>query len=172
MSARKNLVGKHFGRLRVVSFDGVVSGCGYWNCVCVCTKRTTVPSAELLRGHTQSCGCKQRDVVTKVGSAFRRVLHRYITDARRGGRRFALSINRFYQLTQLPCYFCGVPPFAVHVSYAGEEFRYNGIDRLVNSKGYTKSNCVPCCSNCNRAKRCLSEDLFIELCKRVARRHS
>ena len=33
-----------------------------------------------------------------------------------------------------------------------EPFKYNGIDRINNSKGYTIDNCVPCCFMCNYSK--------------------
>lgn len=37
-----------------------------------------------------------------------------------------------------PCFYCGHPS--------------TGADRIDNSKGHTKSNCVPCCKECNVAR--------------------
>jgi hypothetical protein len=36
-----------------------------------------------------------------------------------------------------------------------------GIDRKDSSIGYILSNCLPCCSFCNMAKRSTNYDLFV-----------
>ena len=59
-------------------------------------------------------------------------------------------------LMQLPCEYCG------------DNSKYNGIDRVDNSKGYTKDNSVPCCEKCNYGKNVYSATEYIEHCKRVA----
>jgi len=41
------------------------------------------------------------------------------------------------------------------------------LDRLDSSKGYTKENCVVCCTTCNMAKRSMTKDNFIEMCKKI-----
>lgn len=56
-----NLVGKNFGRLTVVDFDGVFDQHGHWLCYCECGEETIVTSDKLNNGHTQSCGCLSRD---------------------------------------------------------------------------------------------------------------
>ncbi len=38
----------------------------------------------------------------------------------------------------------------------------SGIDRVDNSVGYEVDNCVPCCGVCNRMKRDLTKDQFID----------
>ena len=53
----KDWVGKRFGRLTVISYDGKRKGSHYWNCQCDCGKRTTVTQSSLQAGHTRSCGC-------------------------------------------------------------------------------------------------------------------
>jgi hypothetical protein len=49
--------------------------------------------------------------------------------------------------------------------------RYN-LDRKDNSKGYTLDNCVVCCKRCNYVKKTLGHDEFIEMCKRIAKKHN
>lgn len=59
----KDLVGKQFGKLTVVSRgDDYVSPRRHkhhvrWNCVCECGNKTLVSSNQLLSGKTKSCGC-------------------------------------------------------------------------------------------------------------------
>lgn len=36
-----------------------------------------------------------------------------------------------------------------------DEFKYNGVDRVDNSIGYTDDNCVSCCKICNNSKSAL-----------------
>ncbi len=43
----------------------------------------------------------------------------------------------------------------------------NGIDRMDNSIGYSLSNCVSCCKNCNFIKRCLDPITFIKRCSHI-----
>lgn len=46
-------------------------------------------------------------------------------------------------------------------------YTYNGIDRVDNNKGYTITNSVPCCKDCNFAKRDMTHDEFIAWVTRV-----
>lgn len=60
------LLGKRFGRLEVVEDAGYDKRGHWWICICDCSKRTTVRSANLMSGNTTSCGCyhaeRQREV--------------------------------------------------------------------------------------------------------------
>lgn len=53
----KDLTGKRFGKLKVLSY----AGSSKWNCICDCGKRTTVKTGALNFGVTQSCGCKNKE---------------------------------------------------------------------------------------------------------------
>ena len=62
------------------------------------------------------------------------------------------------------CYYCGKPSV--------EGVKIHGLDRIDNSRGYHLDNVVPCCEQCNRAKLADTKEDFIDMCKRVADRHS
>ena len=58
----KDLVGMKFGRLTVLSrAENYVSASGctkaQWNCVCDCGNQIVVPTCNLTRGNSKSCGC-------------------------------------------------------------------------------------------------------------------
>jgi len=56
----KNLKGKKFGRLTVLSMmpkDMWKNGHSLWLCQCDCGKKKQVPSTMLYQGKTKSCGC-------------------------------------------------------------------------------------------------------------------
>jgi len=58
MASLKNLMGQTFNRLTVVARgDNVKRGRATWVCKCECGNEVTVRGADLIRGHTNSCGC-------------------------------------------------------------------------------------------------------------------
>ena len=63
-----DLTGQRFGRLTVISYAGIDNNKKtLWNCVCDCGSDTVVRSNILRRGLTKSCGCIQKESVTKHG---------------------------------------------------------------------------------------------------------
>ena len=50
---KNNLIGKQFGKLTVIEYDGNSS----WLCECECGNKTTVTTSNLKNGKTKSCGC-------------------------------------------------------------------------------------------------------------------
>ena len=63
-----DLSGMKFGRLTVRNVSGRTSDRHLlWDCLCDCGKTVFVSSRDLTSGHTQSCGCLQREKITKHG---------------------------------------------------------------------------------------------------------
>lgn len=60
--ARKDYIGKRFGRLTVTSYAGKRDGMHRWRCVCDCGNETVVGQTLLQTGKTKSCGCLQAEV--------------------------------------------------------------------------------------------------------------
>lgn len=58
-----NRTGIKYGRLTVLGLAPKPKGCkrSYWFCKCECGTEITVDGAKLGIGHTQSCGCLQRE---------------------------------------------------------------------------------------------------------------
>lgn len=71
---RRNLVGRLFGRLTVVSAArDSVEGLPQWVCVCTCGETCVAKSRSLHEGTTRSCGCLRREQIAKVrGERLRR----------------------------------------------------------------------------------------------------
>jgi hypothetical protein len=61
MSARVDLTGRKFGRLRVLIFAGQSHGNALWLCLCNCGKESFVTSPNLKSEITRSCGCLKRE---------------------------------------------------------------------------------------------------------------
>lgn len=167
----KNLSGKVYGRLHVLELvPERKHGGSVWKCLCECGNIAEVKGGSLQSGTTKSCGCLQQErkaifrtmKTLKYGLAtFRRVLRNYENGAKDRNIAFEISEEELWNITQQPCFYCGVEP--KQVSYnenKKDSFTYNGIDRYDNDKGYISGNCVPCCRTCNRAKLDLSVDDF------------
>jgi hypothetical protein len=63
----KNLVGKKFNRITVLSFNSIRgnSSHSYWNCICDCGTKIIIRGSHLKDGGTKSCGCYDRERASK-----------------------------------------------------------------------------------------------------------
>lgn len=57
-----DMLGQKWGRLFVVSYEGIHNHKATWRCLCDCGAETIVEGKKLRRGHTRSCGCLKREV--------------------------------------------------------------------------------------------------------------
>ena len=89
----KDLTGRVFGRLTVVSLAGRDKNQKLlWNTICECGSTKVVRGEQLVRGQTSSCGCLQKELTTKrctkpmIGKVFGRltVLEKMYTKKGRG----------------------------------------------------------------------------------------
>lgn len=66
----KNLQNQRFGRLIALkptkNRDG--NNCVIWECLCDCGNITYIPSRNLRNGKTKSCGCIQKEIISKINA--------------------------------------------------------------------------------------------------------
>lgn len=73
--AFKDIKNQRFGRLIAIDRVGFYinptsnNRASLWECVCDCGETVTVIISSLTNGHTQSCGCLQKDKTTKHGKS-------------------------------------------------------------------------------------------------------
>lgn len=72
---------------------------------------------------------------------------------------FELDEATFEDIANGTCFYCHRAKTHLH---------RNGIDRMDNAKGYTKENCVTCCSDCNSMKCDITVEQFLHTCKLVS----
>lgn len=175
MAQRIDRTGQRRGKLTVLQLlrPGTTKQPPVWLCRCDCGVVKEI-NGNYLKDHPNvkgySCGCgrfyggggPEQGAIKSAFAGFKNK-----AAARKLEQK--LTYAEWYNLSQLPCYFCGEEKSNTHKSFAvgGIDFRYNGIDRLDSEKGYTHDNCVPCCSTCNMAKRKLTEVEFLAWVKRV-----
>lgn len=179
---KKNLVGQKFGRLIVIKrVNSNKFHQSMWLCRCDCGKEKIICGTNLRRGHTKSCGClprenarmgKNRKLSPKLANK-KRTFDIYKYSAKKKGHDFNLTEEQFNEITQKDCYYCGAKPnniakrILLNQRKDSDDYIYNGIDRVDNSKGYTIDNIVPCCKICNFAKKNMSQKDFKGWIKRA-----
>ena len=160
----KEMSGQRFGRLLIVSYEGSNKfRHALWKCKCDCGNETVLPRTRLISGNTTSCGCYNKEMVSlPPGEAsFNKLFYSYERRAKKKDLVLDISKDEFLSLIKLNCFYCGRSPnkyFKWKNSNGG--LFYNGLDRIHNSKGYMLDNIVPCCENCNYAKRKMSYGEF------------
>jgi len=177
----KDLTGQVFGRLVVVRQDGWYykpnsSGgrAARWLCKCSCGTTTTVVRGDLVSGATKSCGCLKKELHMKPQgeASLQGIYQAYTARAKRKDHVFAMTKQRFKEVTSQDCYYCGAPPSPFSIKEtANGAYVGNGIDRVDNSRGYVEGNIVPCCTACNRAKGAMPQEEFFNLIGRIHEKH-
>lgn len=67
MSKFNDLSGRTFSRLTVLRENGRTKGRQVlWMCLCECGNYVTVSGHDLKNGHTKSCGCLQRETISRI----------------------------------------------------------------------------------------------------------
>lgn len=153
MGRRADLTSQTFGRLRAVQFSHTQQSNAYWTCRCECGSTVTVAAHKLKSGHTQSCGCFQREQTSNT--------HRKHGQSNSGGRQ---PESRLYRIWCQMRARCEVPTHNRYPRYGGRGVRVcepwrtqfvaferwalaNGyadqlsIDRIDNDGLYEPSNC-------------------------------
>lgn len=165
-----------------------------WLCRCVCGKEKLVAGQTLRNGSSTSCGCtglfrgadkatetkrKKRGDITPEAAVSIYLHKMYSRRAVDRDESFDLSVDDVRELSFSPCVYCGGPPSNKitetknrkgEPSWIGSGVKYNGLDRIDSSVGYTKGNVVAACWCCNRMKRNLSVEDFLGACSVIAGR--
>lgn len=179
----KDLIGQKFGRLTVIAFEGIHTFWkdrreSFWKVRCDCGTEKVLRVSNLRT--TKSCGClltefrknnlpkitKQRNQKPTGEAAKHSCYKDYVNRSKKKNISFELTKEQFLALTQYPCYYCGREPRTVRGNCGRRkvngEFIYNGLDRIDSDIGYKKDNIVTCCEICNKAKRDMSQQDFLE----------
>ena len=164
-----DLRGKRFGKWIVLNKPHISTSKGaFWRCKCDCGKIKEVCSNDLRKGISKSCGCA--NTLPKGESGFNRTFNHVRKQAINRGYSFNLTKNEAKTLFLQNCAYCGSNPSCLVDSSKNRsngDFNYNTIDRIDNSKGYTKGNVQTLCYDCNRMKGTLSEKEFKNHLKRI-----
>jgi len=169
----KDWTGYRFGRLVVTRFEKHTKvnrrSVYKWECICECGVVKLYDINDLKKGSTNSCGCFRRqnqslvkrapEGIAALNSLYKSYKFKCAKDR---NYDFELTMDEFKILTKNNCYYCGKIPSQVKKSKCSQ-YVYNGIDRVDNSLGYTTSNTVACCKDCNSKKSGVTRDIVFKL---------
>lgn len=114
-------------------------------------KRERTPEGKIIKAKQDS----------KFGNSLLGRYANYKAGAKRRGLNFELSLEKFSEITNKDCFFCGKKsPNKLHV----------GIDRANAEEGYQERNCLPCCTVCNRMKSQMNVEEFFTHIKMIQER--
>lgn len=145
MSKIKNIIGNVYGRLTVLSFEGIsIHGGAIWRCHCECGKIHIVKSMGLLSGKTKSCGCLKLQLLRE-----RTLTHGEAHKTKEWGawtklRARCLNPNdsRFYRYGGRGIKFCD--RWLIYENFLNDMGRCptgHSIDRINNDGDYEPGNC-------------------------------
>jgi hypothetical protein len=173
-----DLVGQRFGKLVVIERAAKVKGREvYWLCQCDCkgeNSKRVASGYQLRTGRVHSCGCTKAELIglsnkKEYGeSALNSLFSEYKDRARKKGFEFELTKEDFKKLIFQNCSYCGAEPHSIKKNaHNNGDCVYNGIDRMNNKLGYIMSNVVTACEDCNKGKRMMTKDEFLQWIKRI-----
>jgi len=141
----KNIIGKKIGRLTVLeNTEKRYRRMVIWLCICDCGNKIELPTMSLSSGHTKSCGCLQKDKVTKHGEFKGKGKQTTLTyESWRAMKKRCLELNsKQYK------YYCDheicdkwINSFFNFKKDMGERPKGYHLHRIDNSKGYYPNNC-------------------------------
>lgn len=180
-------VGMRIGSREVLALERHEKNKKWWRVRCDCGDESVRESSAITtRGHSckkcsdikLSATMKAKGTLEPGKSGFRALLSTYKHSAKSRSLVWDLTEDRFKDLTQQNCTYCGIEPKQIHNSYwkgiskeklGFDAYKYNGLDRIDSARGYTLDNVSPCCVMCNFAKRDHSREVFYEWARRVAK---
>lgn len=121
------------------------------------------------RNRENSPSRKYSDATTSTRNT---VIYGYKRAAAKRAIKWELTLEQCVFLLTSDCYYCGSHPSNTCQMYGGTgkpltPYSYNGIDRKNNELGYLPGNVVPACAICNRAKRDMPLEVFLDWIERV-----
>lgn len=166
-------IGRQYGSWVVKEFVETKGRMHRFVLQCKCETTSNYSIENLKQGYIrESCGCtiergtwaRKSNEVVSVNS----IISKYRISARRRNLEFALDKELFSSLIEQNCHYCGAEPGNTY-KHDVEPYtkKYNGIDRVDNSKGYLPNNVVPCCKHCNWMKRDFNKDDFLSHIGRI-----
>lgn len=145
MAQSEDLIGRRFGRLRVVAFSEKTKRHCYWLCMCDCGLERRIEQNHLRTGHTQSCGCLARETLAQSRTTHglrHHPLYPLWTNIKQRCRnpknpRYADYGGRGIDLcSRWECFATFVADMGPRPSLS------HSIERCDNDLGYTPENCV------------------------------
>jgi hypothetical protein len=94
MSKLIDLTNQELGRLKVLRLNGRDKrGRAKWECICKCGKIFTAHGFDIRSGHTQSCGCLNREIVNAKQREWRKTHEPHLIHGESNSRLYAIFLG-------------------------------------------------------------------------------
>ena len=166
------LAKRRFRRLKVLQYAYSKNKRTYWECKCDCGTIKIAEGSGLMKGHILSCGCLRRELHSK--QPFRWLYNTLIRPRKYHDFTNPMPFEDFLTFTTTDtCHYCGKKiEWEPHRPYKRQGLGKYNLDRKNNALGYTKDNCVVCCSLCNVVKgKSLTYDEMLIVGKSISEVH-
>lgn len=144
-----NLTGERFGRWLVIGFARHTGKHGYWTCRCDCGTVRAVARQSLNGGHSQSCGCLQRERTAAANLVHghargRRITSEYLTWCAMKNRCFNPNVAGYRDYGERGITVCPSwrDSFERFIADMGPRPRGLSLERKDNDGSYSKENCI------------------------------
>ena len=162
-----DMTGQQYNGIKILQFIGKNKYKSYEYLVqCHCGKQFVTEGNDLKTNRKKSCGCRLNcDQIINANylqSVRNNIFCEYKNKAKERKYSFSLTKEQVFNLINKNCVYCNSEPLNVKKLYEHPEYyiRYNGIDRIDNTKGYSIDNVVTCCKYCNQAKHSMTLNYF------------
>lgn len=171
---RVDLIGKSFGKLKVLEDSGLRKGRRpVYRCICDCGNTTLVSGKYLLSGDTKSCGCynkknaHNRDAIGDITLSFWNPI---IKQANKRGIPFLITREFAWELYLKQNKKCNLTGLDIIFSSNIRDERSThtcSLDRIDSDIGYTENNIQWVHKKINIMKNSMKQDEFIKWCNLV-----
>ena len=127
---------------------------GTWECSCKCGNKIMLNTQSIRNKSIKNCGYECFYAEKKPVMQQHQIIYRsYKNAAKKRKLSFDLTEEQLKKIITEKCFYCGDKPlYKRDYINQNEKIKYVGVDRINSDKGYSISNCVPCCKFCNYAK--------------------
>lgn len=99
-------------------------------------------------------------------------LNRLISNAKKRNISFNLTYQELLESNHCQnCYFCEIELKFTKLAIQAPGNHNASLDRIDSSKGYEIGNIQWTCVNCNLMKKKFTDEQFIQMCNRIAKKH-
>lgn len=172
IKTREDISGREYGFLTVISQYGFKGKKRIWKCLCVCNNEVLSNSNELVSGKRYSCGCKSKGKERSTFKGYEEISGSWFTRAIQSAKKrnliWEISIQDIWEQYLLQDKKCSMTGWPIICKRSRDTKGASAsLDRIDNTKGYTKDNIQLVHANVNLARHKMSINDFLQVCKLV-----
>lgn len=170
MRTIENVLGKSINIYKVLEFSYNKKNSNFYKCKCLKCDNISIVKINSIKSNKNCINCRKHGSEPTEKSQFNYKLNQYITGAKKRNLIFELSEKEFKKIILKNCYYCNSEPIPKKYNNSKNKtktIKFNGIDRIDSTNGYSLKNCIPCCEMCNRMKMAYKQEDFLEQIKKI-----